>query len=204
MMGRILWGIALIAGGVAMVVGPFLPFIRASAAFVGDVERSGLDVIGPRALVAIGLGIAIVLLGDSRLRGGSHGWLPAILGAAGLAIGGWYYVQVDAEARVTEVTSGGRAAASVGTGLWLVLAGATVAVIAAVLGRRGRSEALPEPGQAWPTAVDIIADLSGALDEASATIERLDAAGEHKDEVARYRELRDAARLTVDRSDQSH
>jgi hypothetical protein len=202
-----LWSIALIAAGAAMAVGPFLPFVRASAAFVGDVQRSGLDVLGAKALVVIGLGVAIALLGFSRPSGGSRVWLPAILGAAGLAVGGWYYGQVDAEMRITEVTSEGRAAASVGTGLWVVFAGAGVTVIAAALGLRGvRKEPPSGSGQnAWPlTAVEIILDLSVALEDATATIERLDSAGVHKGRLARYRELRHRVRQTVDRGEPYH
>src|SRR5262245_53875284 len=58
--------VALVIGGVMVAAGAFLPWITVTAAFVGTIERNGLDG-GGDGLIAIGVGAAIAFLGVQAL-----------------------------------------------------------------------------------------------------------------------------------------
>lgn len=82
------WGaiVTLVAGGLA-IVGSFLPWITATAAFVGTISRSGIDG-GGDGLLTIVLGIVVGLFGIARLaRSGSDQVARAGTAICGLVLG---------------------------------------------------------------------------------------------------------------------
>ena len=125
----------VIAGAVVAIVAAFLPWITATAAFVGSVSRNGLDGDGQITIV---LGVAAVVLAVVALRGHSAP-LAALVIVAGLGaliavIGVIDYV--DAKNRIGDLTAEERQliAISIGVGLYLTIAAGIAVVVGAVLG----------------------------------------------------------------------
>jgi uncharacterized oligopeptide transporter (OPT) family protein len=125
----------VIGGAVAAIVAAFLPWITATAAFVGSVHRNGLDGDGQITLV---LGVAAVVLAVVALRG-NPAPLAALVIVAGLGaliavIGVIDYV--DAKNRIGDLTAEERRliAISIGAGLYLTIAAGIAVVVGAVFG----------------------------------------------------------------------
>jgi hypothetical protein len=119
--------LALVGAGIAMIVAPFLPFISATAALVGSVSRSGIEMVGPEAFILVVVGVLVAATGYQR-AGGTQGGrglpLLASLGASGLTA--YYFIQINdrVQTATTEYSI-----ASIGMGLWLAVAGSIVAVV---------------------------------------------------------------------------
>jgi hypothetical protein len=123
--------LALIGAGVAMIVAPFLPFISATAAFVGSISRSGVEMIGPEVFILVVVGVLIAATGFQRANGTPIGrGLPLIASLAANGLTAWYFIQVND--RVQSAASD-YAIASIGTGLWLAVAGSVVAFLVTLL-----------------------------------------------------------------------
>ena len=117
--------LALVAVGVALVIAPFLPFINATAAFVGSLSRSGVEMTDGEALILSVCGGLIAFTGFQRAMGRAVSrLLPIVAAIVAIALSGYYYNQVSD--RVSAVASD-YALASVGAGLWLAFASAGIA-----------------------------------------------------------------------------
>ena len=122
--------IGLIAAGVGLIVAPFLPFITATAAFVGSLSRTGIEMVGPEAFLLCVMGGLLAAVGVQRASGTAVGrWLPIIASLIAGALTLWYYSQIDQ--RVQDVT-GEYAIASIGTGLWLAVGASVVGLLLAL------------------------------------------------------------------------
>ncbi|MDQ3980951.1 MAG: hypothetical protein M3314_15625 [Actinomycetota bacterium] len=120
----------LFGASLAFVVGPFLPWIKMSAPFVGTVTRSGIE--GGDGSLFVGLGLAVAFQANAvrtATTPQNAAFVAALLGlvGAGLLIYEW----LDISDRVEGLTAGDAplpAIASRGVGLYL-LAGAVVATL---------------------------------------------------------------------------
>lgn len=129
--------VAILLGGVGLLLGPFLPFVSAATGF-GGFSRSGIEWTGGEAFILVGLGAFAGFLGFQRATGVRPGgiarWLPGIVGAVALLLSGYYWSL--AEERVRDAASD-VGFVSVGMGLWLCI-GAAVAIIGGTLTRQRR------------------------------------------------------------------
>ena len=125
----------LIAGGAALVLGAFLPWLEATT-ILGTITRSGVSY-GTDALVTAGIGAGLAALGIAIATGVQIPrwlrWLAIALAAVALCILAYDYTQVRDRA---DSVASDVAQASVGAGLWLSLAGAAIGIVGAVLSRR--------------------------------------------------------------------
>ncbi len=126
------WGgvLFLIAGGL-VVLGSFLPWISATAAFIGTISRNGID--GGDGVITVGLGILTGLFGVSLLARSGR---PSVARVGALFIGliTLYLALVEigsASARAREITND-YATGQVGAGLYVIALGAILAIIAAL------------------------------------------------------------------------
>ena len=136
-------GAVAAVGGVALVVGTALPWITATAAFVGTMSRSGLEMGGDPMVVA-GAGGLIAVVGTLvavRGRGTlAERLIPAILGAGAAVMLVIDYQ--DLARRVSAATdafsSGGNTSgvAGIGVGFWVCVIGVVLAVASAILPTR--------------------------------------------------------------------
>lgn len=128
-------GIVVVIGGALAVLGSFLPWITATVAFAGTIERNGFDGGGDGVFTAA-LGIIIALIGVALLaRSGKA--RTARIGAiiAGLALGGLGLLEIGSvNDRIASLGSGTvSVAANVGTGLIVVEFAAVLTIIGAFL-----------------------------------------------------------------------
>ena len=125
----------LIAGGAALVLGAFLPWLEATT-ILGTITRSGVSY-GTDALVTAGIGAGLAALGIAIATGVQIPrwlrWLAIALAAVASCILAYDYTQVRDRA---DSVASDVAQASVGAGLWLSLAGAAIGIVGAVLSRR--------------------------------------------------------------------
>jgi hypothetical protein len=127
---KIVGGVLAIAGGAMIVVGAFLPWIKASAAFVGTISRSGME--GGDGPIFLAIGFAIAALGLWSIIGRPSA-APFLLILAGLGAGGAAFLEYsEVNQRVDSVASE-FAVASVGAGIWSLFAGAAASVIAGLV-----------------------------------------------------------------------
>jgi hypothetical protein len=137
-----------LGAGIAAVVGSFMPWVTMSAPFIGTVSKSGVD--GTDGWVTAGLDVVVILLGAMGVRGSVSRAMNVFggLGALGvLGLGAWTVVDLFARERDMRADMAsqpddafgiGRAMADavqvhVGTGLWLVVFGGLVGVVAAFM-----------------------------------------------------------------------
>ncbi len=119
--------IGLIAAGVALVVAPLLPFVTATAAFVGTLTRSGVELVGLEAFLLSVFGALLIATGVQRAGGKKIGRALPIVASLGAALlTGWYFSQVSE--RVDRIGSD-VGVASIGVGLWLAVGGAIVGLL---------------------------------------------------------------------------
>lgn len=128
--------IALILGGALIAGGSLLPWVQATAAFVGSVSRSGIDGGGDGVITLIA-GIVVAVVGlFAMVQPGQEGIFA--LGAIGGLVAGGIAILSHNEAtdRVAQfsATAGDLGTATVGAGLWVVGAGAAVALVAGAVG----------------------------------------------------------------------
>ncbi len=130
----IVWsGAVILIGGALAALGSFLPWITATAAFVGTINRNGLDG-GGDGLITIALGIVIILLGVALLaRSGNP--RTARIGAAicGLALGWVAVADINSINERIRSLNSTLAAASVGMGIIVIAFAAVLVLVGAFL-----------------------------------------------------------------------
>ena len=120
--------VAILGGAALLLVAPFFPFISATAAFVGSISRSGIEITSGEALVFCAVGVIAALIA-LRSLGRKRGVGPVLLGLIGFALAVYYYVQVDERVRDVESEA---AFASIGAGIWMAFAGALLVTLGAL------------------------------------------------------------------------
>jgi hypothetical protein len=125
-------GIVILIAGALAILGSFLRWITATAAFVGTIGRSGLDG-GGDGIVTIALGIVIVLLGIAMLaRSGSR--RTARIGAIVCAVVLGFIAYIDIKSVNDRIAGlGDNVNGALGMGLILVAFAAVLTVIGAFL-----------------------------------------------------------------------
>lgn len=134
--GVTIGGLLAIAAGALMVLGSFLPWVMVQAAFVGSISRSGMDG-GADGILTLVMGLLTFLVGVGWIA--SLGlprivWITPIIW--GLVAGVITLVDMkDVQDRVGELeqSAQGLATASVGAGLWALLVGSVLAIIAGLV-----------------------------------------------------------------------
>jgi hypothetical protein len=131
------WFWVAIGAAVAAIVGAFLPWISASAPFVGTITRSGIDGGGDGTITAaIGVGIAAIALTFRHKIGQAGAWIGLLLCSAIIL-----FVSVrdfsDVNNRIKDIDSQ-YVTASVGAGLYLTIAAGIAGVVAALMRRSQR------------------------------------------------------------------
>jgi hypothetical protein len=131
-------GWAVIGGGAAAVVGSFLPWITITAAFVGTISRSGTDGNFTRGelsdgWIVVALGLAVVGLGILLVRGYRLAWTASLVSLALFGLAVFELLNVMDRLSDPAFESEMVANASIGPGLWLVLAAGIAAAIGALL-----------------------------------------------------------------------
>lgn len=121
-------GGAIIVGGAMMVAGSFLPWLTASTGFA-TMSRGGMDG-GDGILIVIAGGVAVGA-GVASLMSGN--FANSVVAGLAAVIGGFvgFIDFQDVQERLSGM--GDNVIAEVGIGLWLIMAGAVVAVIGAVI-----------------------------------------------------------------------
>ena len=131
--------IAVIAGGLLVAVGSFLPWVTASTVF-GSLSRSGIDA-GGDGWVTLVAGTVIAVLGLATVtRPNRAANLLVAIGAAGAAI--IFAIDFsDVQGRVSaiESSSEGMALGGVGIGLWMVALGAITTFVASLMRRKDKA-----------------------------------------------------------------
>jgi hypothetical protein len=124
--------LAIIGGAALLLAAPFFPFLSATAALVGSISRSGVEITSGEALVisAVGAVAGFVAL---RSFGRPKGRAPLLLGLVGLGLSVYYYLQVDERVQSIDSEVG---FASIGAGIWMALAGSGLLVIATLVANR--------------------------------------------------------------------
>jgi hypothetical protein len=115
---------------VLYAVGSGLPWISATAAFLGTVSRSGLE--GGDGIITVIIGIAIALIGVGKLVGSrAVGGKVALVLLSVLALGfaAWEISNVNERIASIDTDLG---IASVGIGLWIMIVGSFVAGLGAM------------------------------------------------------------------------
>lgn len=128
--------VVVLIGGGLVLLGSFLPWITATAAFVGTISRSGIDG-GGDGLITAGIGLVIVvagLLGFASPGAVSVARLGAVVaGIAAVALGILEINSVNARIASLDVQT---ATATVGMGLYAVILGGIVAFIGGLMAKR--------------------------------------------------------------------
>lgn len=128
--------LVVLVGGALYAIGSALPWITATAAFVGTITRSGLE--GGDGIITIVIGLLIALVGLLSLNGSrSAGSKVAqvLLCAVALGLAVWEVSNVNA--KIDDLEAGELAAiASVGIGLWMMVIGGALALLGALASGR--------------------------------------------------------------------
>lgn len=127
--------VAVLGGATLLIAAPFFPFLSATAAFVGSVSRSGVEITSGEALVLAAVGVIAGLLG-LRSLGKAKGRVPVLVGLVGLGLSIYYYVQIDERVRDIGTDIG---FASIGAGIWMALAGSALIAVGAIAANRRRA-----------------------------------------------------------------
>jgi len=143
---------AVIAAGAMVVLGAFLPWITVTAAFVGTIQRSGID--GGDGLIALGVGAVIAVLGIQALVADTSAKPPTIpVIVLGVLAAGFGALEVNnVNERIQSLDPAIRDLASVGGGLWLIIAGGVVAVLVGLVLRASLKPV--EAGPDWAKGPD--------------------------------------------------
>jgi len=134
-------GYLLAAGGAALLaLACFLPWITATAPFIGTISRNGMDNGGDGIWLLVGAVVvfAIAMWGafTGRENAASIGWIYMTAGVLAIVVG--VLEKNEVANRITEATSASSLiVASTGTGIWLIfVAGALIAVGGFLLARK--------------------------------------------------------------------
>lgn len=129
----------VIVGGVAAVIGSFMPWLKATAPFVGTFTVSGVDD-GGDGMFSAGLGVVLVLVGLSMRakaasgKAGPWGW-AVVLGIVLGALMAFEFSSVSDRINNATSESDGMLNASIGSGLIVAAAGAGAAVLGALMAK---------------------------------------------------------------------
>lgn len=124
-----------VGGGVAMIVGSFLPWITATAPFIGSFTKSGVDG-GGDGMFSVALGAIVAALGLTLLKGTGRFFPKAmgVISAGGLGLLLAIYESNNVRDRIADVTAkSDLIVASVGSGLYLIGAAAVAVIVAGVM-----------------------------------------------------------------------
>ena len=132
--------IAVVAGGLLIAIGSFLPWVTASTIF-GSISRSGVDR-GGDGYITLAAGGLIALLGLVTLTRPNRGANLAIAIAAAAAGVIFALDFSDIQERVADLEAGseGLALGGVGPGLWMVALGAITSFVASLMRRSWHKE----------------------------------------------------------------
>lgn len=131
-------GLATIIGGGLIAAGAFLPWITTTSALRGN--RTGIDLA--EGFIAVGIGAVIAVIGFREVvAAGSRFSRWAAMGLAALAIGVGAFEAGAASDRIKTFDDSVRPGASIGGGIYLVIAGGVVALVGGLL----LSKARPRP-----------------------------------------------------------
>jgi hypothetical protein len=136
---RYVW--VVVGGVIAVIVGAFLPWVTASAAFVGTITRVGTDGDG-KITLALALAAGIVALVALRQRAAPQVWALAVVGVLAIVIAGiGIYDWNDIRQAVNDLSPEEQRliTASVGSGVYVTVAGAVAMFIGCVLGNADRT-----------------------------------------------------------------
>lgn len=123
--------VAVLLGGILYAAGSALPWISITAAFVGTVTRSGLE--GGDGIITIGLGIVLALVGLAHVIGSkAAGSKVALILVAVIAVGFAIFEISTINNRIAGLGADIRPLASVGIGLWMMVVGSVVALVASL------------------------------------------------------------------------
>jgi hypothetical protein len=138
----IVWaGAIIIAGGALAILGSFLPWVTATAAFVGTIGRNGIDG-GGDGMFTIIAGIIAALCGIALLARSGRA-IVARVGALICAAGLGYIFIIDlgnVNERISSIDTD-FATASVGAGLYVVGLAAVLLVAGGLFGIRSGNQA---------------------------------------------------------------
>lgn len=143
----------VVLGGVLLVIGSFLPWIRATLGPLGSITQSGTR--GGDGWITFGLGIALIFLGAAMY------FVPHIalrITVAVLAVGALAlttYEVVDIQRQIDEFEEEATVnaySASHGIGLYVLGVGGIVALVGA-FDRFSKRPVAPEPSQQVPQAI---------------------------------------------------
>jgi hypothetical protein len=126
-----------VLGGFLIVLGSFLPWLTATAPFVGTMNTNGMQ--SGDGVITLILGMVTILIGVTRLTATN---MPALLNRSAIVTGivtgivaGVAYS--DAQQRVEAARSESELIiASVGAGIWALFVGAALAIAGGVLSRK--------------------------------------------------------------------
>lgn len=127
---RTLGGVLAIIGGGLIALGAFLPWIKATAPFVGTITRSGME--GGDGPIFLGAGLVIAALGLWSVIGRPSS-APVLLILAGLVLGGFALLDYNEVSGRVGGLGSDLATASVGAGIWSLFAGAAASVVAGLM-----------------------------------------------------------------------
>lgn len=121
-------------GGLLIILGSFLPWLTATAPFVGTITRNGME--GGDGIITLILGVITILIGVSQLTATR---LPTLLQRSSIATGvitgivaAFNYLEV--QRRIEDANEQTElVAASVGSGIWTLVVGAVLAIVGGVL-----------------------------------------------------------------------
>ena len=115
-------------GGGAVALGSLLPWATFTAPFIGQLEVAGTQGDG-KATLALGAAIGVLGVLELTGRGISRVWW-VVLGCAALALVVGVYDMATVSDAVSETNASEFVVAQVGVGLYVVIAGALLALIA--------------------------------------------------------------------------
>ena len=127
--------LGMIAGGAILAVGSLMPWLTATAVFVGTVSRNGIDG-GGDGLVTLIAGGCVAVGGVARVMRSRWSQFARGLGGLASAVAGVVAVYDigSVSNRVADLTSGTSGViASVGVGLYVALIGAAVGLLFSLL-----------------------------------------------------------------------
>jgi hypothetical protein len=131
----------VMAGVIAVIVGAFLPWVTASAALVGTITRVGTDGDG-KVTLAMALAAGIVALVAMRQRTTPQVWALAVVGVLAIIVAGiGIYDWNDIRQAVGDLTPDQQRVitASVGSGVYVTVAGAATMFVGCALGNADRA-----------------------------------------------------------------
>ena len=123
--------LGMLAGGIVVIVGSFMPWLTATAAFVGTISRSGIDGGGDGIFTAIAGGL-LALGGVARAMRSGSPRTARVLGVLSSVVAALIGVMDigNVNSKVADLTSSSTAViATVGTGLYVVILGAAIGLL---------------------------------------------------------------------------